>query len=446
MMRFACALVALTVLLCPPALAAEHSHLSQDARVNQARALIHEGHHHAALEILRPLADPARADITDIRFLIGLSAMATAEQVRDKDAKTTLLSEAIAALRAILINRPELTRVRLELARAFFLKGDDDLSRRHFERVLGGDAPPAMIVNIRRFLHTIRARRKWSGYLSLNLEQNDNINSGSDTETIYLFGLPFVVNEQSRRRSGTGLSLSSGFEYQYPLGERWRWRFGADATRSEYAGHEFDQTFVLLRSGPRWLLSRRSEASLQGIGGQRWVARNRHSKEFGLRFDARHRPTRRFGINGQVSWKKTRHRQSAAADDTDVDYALGGTWLFSPLLQGSAGIGLSRERLKSGVRNRGRSANIGLGVILSKGWTVGGNLEWSRQRHGFNAPFLTARRVDRKRTFRLFLLNRGLTLFGFSPQFVITRERRKSNSVLDNYRRTRADLRFVRQF
>ena len=433
-------------LLCPAVFAAGGSHLSQDPQVNQARQLIHAERHHAALEILRPLADPARTDITDIRFLIGLSAIAAAGRAPGKDRKTALLDEAIAALRAILINRPQLTRVRLELARAFFLKGDDDLSQAHFERVLAGNPPLAMAANIRRFLHTIRARRRWSGHLSVSLEQNDNINSGSDVETIYLFGLPFTVNEQSRPRSGTGLSLSTGGEYQYPLGERWRWRFGADATRSEYEGHEFDQTYLLLRSGPRWLASRRSEVGLQAIGGQRWVARNRYSKEFGLRFDARHQVNRKAGVNGRASWKKFHYRQSIEAADTELEYALGGSWLFSPLIQGSAGIGFSRERLKSGTRSRERSVNIGLGAILPKGWTLGGNLEWSRQRHGFDAPFSTDRRLDRRRTSRLFLLNRRLVLFGFSPQFVITRERQKSNAPLNNYRRTRADLRFVRQF
>jgi len=52
-------------LLCPPASAG--GHLSQDPAVTQARGLIHAGRHRAALDILRPLADPARADPTEIR-------------------------------------------------------------------------------------------------------------------------------------------------------------------------------------------------------------------------------------------------------------------------------------------------------------------------------------------------------------------------------------------
>ncbi|WP_424945775.1 surface lipoprotein assembly modifier [Candidatus Spongiihabitans sp.] len=70
----------------------------------------------------------------------------------------------------------------------------------------------------------------------------------------------------------------------------------------------------------------------------------------------------------------------------------------------------------------------------------------SRQRHGLNAPFSNQHRVDRKRAVRLFLLNRGVTVFGFSPQIIATRERQQSNFELDHYRRDRVDLRFVRQF
>ena len=66
--------------------------------------------------------------------------------------REALLDEAIIALLAILVDRPELVRVRLELARAFFYKGEDTLARGHFERVLAGEVPEAVKVNVQRFL------------------------------------------------------------------------------------------------------------------------------------------------------------------------------------------------------------------------------------------------------------------------------------------------------
>ncbi len=451
----------LAVLLCATSsFAAEHvddssgerslaspSHLSADPRVNQARELIHRGSFAAALDILRPLADQTRADMTDIRFLIGLAAVRLGERTGRSDAaQSELLDEAIAMFRAILVNRPSLMRVRLELARAFFLQGDDGLSRKHFEHVLGGNTPPAMVANIRRFLYVIRARQRWRGYVSLNIEQNDNITRGSEVQTVYIFGLPFVVNEASRPRSAVGVSVSGGSEYQTPLNTRWRWLFGVDATYTDYEDHIFDEGYLLLRSGPRWLLAQRSEVSVQGIGAQRWIGGHPHSREFGVRLNARHQLTPRFGVNGQVSRITTRYRHIPEADDTDIGYALRATYLFSPLIQGHAGGIFAEELFASGIDNHSVGANAGLSVILPKGWTVGGNVEWLRKRYGRTVPFSATRQIDRRLTFRVFLLNRGLTFFGFSPQVIVTRELQDSNAVLENYKRTRTGLRFVRQF
>ena len=96
----------LLVLFCPVSGHAT-DHLSFDPQVTQARHLIQSRQPLEALAILRPLNHATRTDITDIRFLIGLSAIAAAGQAPGKDRKTALLDEAIAALRTILINRPQ---------------------------------------------------------------------------------------------------------------------------------------------------------------------------------------------------------------------------------------------------------------------------------------------------------------------------------------------------
>lgn len=446
----------LAAVLCQSAVAESiPSHLSQDAQVNQARKLIDDGRYQAALEVLRPLAKPQREDITDIRFLIGLSAIAAAEQSGDEQQKIALLDEAIAALHTILIDRPQLTRVRLELARAFFAKGDDDLSKKHFERVLAGKPSQAIAGNIRRFLHAIRGRRRWSGYFAVNLEENNNINSGSKREGGYLLsGQFFTFDKSSRPTSDNGIAFAGGVGYEYPVTDRWRWHFGADAVHNEYRGHVSDQTSLVLRSGPRWLLAQHSDVSLQGFAGQRWYAGSRHSTEFGLRFNANHQLSRQLGLGAQASWKNTDYRQTSTASDTSVTYAFHGTYLFSPLLQGNAGIGFSRSKPQREGSNSSysRSFSLGLNITLPYGWTAGGNFEWSRNRHGRDVPCQGSggcspqRQVDNKRSLRLLLLNRGFTLFGFSPQLLMIQEWQDSNFARSAYQRTRFDLRFNKQF
>ena len=111
---------------CAPAMAQGTEHLSSDPLVAGARALLELERFDEALYVLRNL--PAdHPDRTDIRFLIGLAAIGAAERTSDVAVRIDLLDEAIAALRAILVEAPQIVRVRLELARAFFLKEDDDL-------------------------------------------------------------------------------------------------------------------------------------------------------------------------------------------------------------------------------------------------------------------------------------------------------------------------------
>ena len=55
-------------------------------------------------------------------------------------------------------------------------------------------------------------------------------------------------------------------------------------------------------------------------------------------------------------------------------------------------------------------------------------------------------REDMTRSVRISVLKRDLTIRGFSPQLSVTHERRGSNAQQADYRRTGAEISFVRQF
>ena len=162
-------------------------------------------------------------DGTDAAFRAGLAALRAAGGQADEGERDRLLDEAIAAFRAILHDRPGLVRVRLELARAFYLKGEDGLARGHFERVLAGGPPPAVAANVRRFLAAIRERRRWTVHLGAAIAGDSNIGSASDAETVSIFGLPFRTGPDARPASGAGAAVWGGGEYQHPLSANsWR--------------------------------------------------------------------------------------------------------------------------------------------------------------------------------------------------------------------------------
>ena len=455
-------LVCAALLLCAAAAAAqERPHLSDDPEVNRARALIRAGAHQAALAVLRPMAAEAagRTDRTDVLFLTGLAAMRAAERPGRAEARrAALLDEAVAALRAILVERPGLVRVRLELARAFFLKREDGLARRHFERVLAGNPPPAMEANIRRFLGEMRARKRWTARFGVALASDSNINAASEDDTILIpvFGqtLPFRRAADAGPKPGLGVAAWGGAEYEHPLGgsetSRLRLRAGADFSRREFAGQAFDRTSLSVHAGPRWLAGPATGLSLLASLRRHFAAGESHSRETGLRVEAEHRFGRTVTGQARASRHRRSHARSKALDGPVTAVSLAGAWTATPRLRLDALIGWGRERTRrERERNASRRARLGVTAALPWGLTAGAAAEWRLTDYDGRWFLLTPGNVprkDRMRVLSVSLFHRAFTVRGFSPRLTLARETRKSNAQLHDYRRTRAELSFVRQF
>ena len=234
-------------------------------------ALIEAGRFEDALALL-PTPGQGEPAGPETLFFYGLAAIGASQRpdLPDRE-QVALLDAAIAALRTMLIDDPALVRVRLEMARAFFLKGEDALARRHFERVLAGNPPPNVAANVGRFLAEMRARKRWNFNLGAALAPDSNISSASDEPTIYYVGPPFPRDPAELPTSGVGLALWGGAEYQHPLGRGLRLRAGADAALRDYRGSRFDNLSVSGHLGPRWLLDARTEASLLASARRNWV-------------------------------------------------------------------------------------------------------------------------------------------------------------------------------
>ena len=346
--------------------------------------------------------------------------------------REALLDEAIASFRTMLIDQPGLLRVRLELARAFFYKGEDSLSQEHFERVLAGSPPGPVVANVRRFLSRIRARRRWNVHLGFAVAPDTNIGGTSNERIIYIFGLPFRRNVESLTTSGIGLSVWGGGEYQHPLGDRLRLRLGMDASRKEYSGGSFDRTLVSWHAGPRVFVSPTTQFSILGNWRHLWSANDPNYFDLGVRLSANHRFTRRLTVTGRGSWHDRRYRVQKLLDGPVRDFSLGAGWVLTPTIRLNATAGYGRGR-PSSLRYRNHSfwLQTGLSVALPKGFSVGagGGVRWTN----YAAPWFPNTPADEDREDKTYNLrasvhNRALTFFGFSPEVSLIHEVRETNA------------------
>ena len=443
--------VAVLLLSAAPAPVAAEDAPSPDAAMAEARALMGAGRFDEALAVLRPLTagDEVYAEVV---FLFGLAAIEASRHQRDEADREALLDEAIAALHALLIVQPNLVRVRLELARAFFYKEEDSLARRHFERVLAGDVPDAVKANVQRFLSQIRARRRWTAYVGASLVPDSNIGGASDDETILIevFGqeLPFTRNAEDLPTSGVGVSIWAGAGYEYPLRNRLRLRAGVDIAQKEHTGRRFDDTHLAVHAGPRWLIDQRTALSVLANASRRWVGGSVEHDAAGARIEARRRLTNRVSASVHGSWLDRDYRGGGSQDGPAVDLSLNGTLRISPTVDFTSAIGHSEQRTRSTrLRNQSRRLRAGLNVALPRGFSMGASAQvrWTDypdwQFFGVSSP-----REDRTRSLSLSFHKRDFTLYGFSPQLVVTHERRDSTAQALDSVGTRGELRLVRQF
>lgn len=131
--------------------------------------------------------------------------------------------EAVLALERYLIQFPRNTVARAELARAYFVLGEDDRAREEFDNVLRENPPPEVRATIERFLDSIRTRDaryrpSSSFYLEAGVGSDSNVNAGVSSGNIALpvFGNVTVANTGTRK--GDMYSVwGAGGQMSYPV-------------------------------------------------------------------------------------------------------------------------------------------------------------------------------------------------------------------------------------
>jgi len=154
--------------------------------------LINQRNYQAAYDLAKQLQDK-RAGEPDFDFYYGLAALESGHP-----------QEAVFALERVIAMVPEDHRARLELARAHFMLGNFEQSKKLFQKVLESEPPPKVQENIRYFLDQIeqgaqQRDRQLSASVALKLGYDSNVNSATDDKRVTLpIGLTLQLGDSSR--------------------------------------------------------------------------------------------------------------------------------------------------------------------------------------------------------------------------------------------------------
>ena len=405
-----------------------------------------EGENRSDLQVMRGLFDDG---LTALNMAMSPDLDLTESQ------RIELADEAIAIFHQMLIQDPQLVRVRLELARAFFFKGEDGLATEHFELVLAGDLPPEVIQNVNSFLQVMRARRQWTADFSLAFIPDTNVGAAPASDTIWLltpFGLlPFTLEGDTTPKSGIGISMAASGEYQFPIRPKIRLRAGANGIVREYAGSLHDSRIIAAYLGPRISLLPRTEASILATIRRDWDANVPVNDDYGVRLEVAHRINDRLLLDASTELVERDCIDCDWRDGHRFDVGATLSFVATPTLRLYGGATVSRMNAESEPYSyTGNIFQVGATTLLPNGFTI--NLRASLGQTDYEPPGSNhftidlEPRSDTTRRYSASVYNRGFTIEGFSPQLTVNFEERVSNAQLANYERTFAEFALVKQF
>ena len=124
---------------------------------------------------------------------------------------------AVKRFETILERHPDLTRVQLELAAAYYASGIDDKAKLHFKFSLAQKLPFSVEATVVEFLRQIDARRPWSASFAFSLLPESNPSRSSKLKVVSVGGLPLELDQVSRPSSGVGGLFSGGVSHSPPI-------------------------------------------------------------------------------------------------------------------------------------------------------------------------------------------------------------------------------------
>lgn len=390
--------------------------------LGMARILVRAGRLRDALAFLEQARPVSEEEKIERRFLLGRVYM-----------RLGMPHKAIEQFEAILTMRPELTRVRLELAGAQYAAGLDEKARRHFERSLADGLPSSVERSVEGFLNAIDARRRWSFHLSASVLPETNAVRRTDRRTVRIGGATFHLNEDAREASGVGVQAAAGAAFSPRIADDVRGHLAVSTAAKLYEESDWNDISLIGEAGLKKLLS---DGVFSGglRAGRRWAGTEGFEGSIGPWTSIERRITNRvrLRLRGSVDYRKHDERDDLdgwrMALSSRVRYALDSRTALE------AGPYIEAVEARRDYRsNRLVGLSGGVSRAFKNGFfaSLSGSLQ--SQRHLADDPLFGKKRKDTALRLSARVVNGSLKFRGFAPYVGYSYERNRSNIALYEY-------------
>lgn len=356
-------------------------------------------------------------------------------------------SEAITLLEGHLTRFGDDAIARFQVGEIQFAARRDRAATLAYRLALSGelDAPRRQIAQSR--LSAIEARRDLRISLSAAVVPDSNINSATSASTIDLFGLPFALSDEARRRSGVAASIGGTIERRIAFSQRYALLVGGSAALLDGSNRSFDQNQVGVFAGPEVRLGPYTRISLAAtyrdidFGGadlETWRGLQAAGETYA---DSRTR------WEGSTHLDRIHSQRSSAWSGWFYGAQASRTRFLGPSALWRASVAADVHDL-AGPEADYRETQVMAGRLFALPFSSLGYVEPYGRERAFDqrSSVFGARRVDREFGINFRISKRDWSYKGAFPYVQTIVSRSWSNIALGRYSRQRIELGLTREF
>ena len=353
--------------------------------------------------------------------------------------------QAALIFRRLLDEKPDATRVRLELARVLLALGDEAGARRQASQARATGVPPDVAAVIDRFTTSARSIKRFGGSFEASLAPDSNINRSTSAQVLDTVIAPLNLSATARAQSGLGLRASGQTFGRLPLATHLGLLAEVSMDAGVYRRSEFNDISASILVGPE-ISFRRDRVRPALALTERWYGGRLYAATRSLSVDWHHALDGSTQVVSNLSYNPVTYplnrRQSGAISAASVSLERA----LTPRMGGALSVAFNRQSARdSGYAYTSAATSARL-------WRETGRMTLFGQASvsGLTAdarlfPFI-ARRQDRLLRLTGGVVVRRLQVRGFAPVVRLTQEWNHSSVSLYAYRRTALEIGINRAF
>ena len=340
-------------------------------------------------------AHPDQLGDPDFDFFYGLAAVESGR-----------LGEGVLALERYLLNFPANDRARLELARAYFLLGEDARARDEFVSIREKNPPPQILQTIDRYLDAIRIRQgryetTSRFYLEAGFGRDSNVNSGVASSSLNLPTLGNVfVSPSGTRLADKFFHFAGGGIVTKPVAPGISVFFSGDATLKNFESETaFNQGIANLSGGATWL--KEDDIYRAALTFNRAIIENDNYRDVsGISADWIRKLNQQQSVTTSISYALLDYQGANSVRNAGITglglglrQVLSGQW--QPVLSVSGNY--AQERNQESRPDLGRDlygGNVQINFSPGAEWGINLGYTMSKSRYGSADPLMLVTRAD----------------------------------------------------